>query len=274
MYSGNSCLGFLSFNLVSQCEIKAVINTDNQFYWDGFALLSDLMKIFYIIDAYCISLWCSRDCMQVFPGVIQTFLEVVYICCKRKQQQKQNQKKKDNSCVAYKAFIRWCLLGHMWFHGQRIITSNTEHPGNFQEYHQRLLVFHIYHHHHQVVLIAETWEAFSNCFFFYQQTPFSFMRSKTFLTEIFDPGHWPIRFLCPTSGEACFWPTFGFICLTSHPPCCITWFPLLYICVAHIIHFSFRDCYPVTSLGRITFLQGLTSLVLLSQTCTSSVLLL
>ena len=52
----------------------------------------------------------------------------------------------------------------------------------------------------------------------------------SFLTEQFDPGHWPIRLLY----LACHWPTFGLFCLISHTPYCISWFILLHICITLI----------------------------------------
>ena len=50
------------------------------------------------------------------------------------------------------------------------------------------------------------------------------MSSSSFLTELYDSGHWPMSFLFPASGEVCCWAVFRFLCLSSHPPCCFPWF--------------------------------------------------
>ena len=49
------------------------------------------------------------------------------------------------------------------------------------------------------------------------------MGSSRFLTELFDPGRWPVDFFSPASGKAGCWPFVGFTRFTSHPPCRLLW---------------------------------------------------
>ena len=44
------------------------------------------------------------------------------------------------------------------------------------------------------------------------------------------------------SSEVLCWSVFGFIHLTSHLPCCVPWFPLLYAFIANIILSFLNDC--------------------------------
>ena len=41
--------------------------------------------------------------------------------------------------------------------------------------------------------------------------------------QLFDPGCWPVGFFQPPLGETHRWLDIGFICLTSHIPCCFPW---------------------------------------------------
>ena len=68
-------------------------------------------------------------------------------------------------------------------------------------------------------------KSFIGCFYFPITLPLK-MSSSSFLMELFDPNHWPIRFFRLASGKARHWPNFGFICLASHPP----YFALLCLC--------------------------------------------
>ena len=61
-----------------------------------------------------------------------------------------------------------------------------------------------------------------------------------FQIELSDPVCWMMRF-CTASDEAHYWPFFRFIHLTSYPFDYISWFPLLYACVAWMILTSLRD---------------------------------
>ena len=53
-------------------------------------------------------------------------------------------------------------------------------------------------------------------------------------TDPFHPCRSPILFRYPRSSEAWRWTVYGFIQLASHPPCCISWFSMLYPCTTHI----------------------------------------
>ena len=77
--------------------------------------------------------------------------------------------------------------------------------------------------------------------FSHKQMPPLKMSWSSLLTEFFYPNHKHVRCFHPASGEACHLPNFGFIHLALHPPCCIPWFSLLYIYVAHKILISLRD---------------------------------
>ena len=54
------------------------------------------------------------------------------------------------------------------------------------------------------------------------------MSCSSFITELFDPDHWLVKFFYPAFNEAHRWPSFGFIRLAQHPLYCIPWFSLLY----------------------------------------------
>ena len=77
------------------------------------------------------------------------------------------------------------------------------------------------------------------------------MSSRSFLTELFDPDSWPMRFFHPASCKARCWLNFEFIHFTSHPQCYIPWFPWSYACVACKILSSLRDCYDCEKQIRI-----------------------
>ena len=64
-----------------------------------------------------------------------------------------------------------------------------------------------------------------------------------------------MSFFCPDSGETHRWPNLRFIHLTSHPPCCILWFLLLYACVAFII-LSFLSTLGRTGAGYLNSYEG------------------
>ena len=68
-------------------------------------------------------------------------------------------------------------------------------------------------------------------FFPHQLIPPLWTSNSSFLTELFDPGHWLRRFFDPASAEACHWPNFAFIHLTLHPPCCFKWLSVIYACL-------------------------------------------
>ena len=61
---------------------------------------------------------------------------------------------------------------------------------------------------------------------FFSSIVSTLMSSSSFLTELFDPGHWPMRFFHSASDEVQCCPIFGFICFASHPPCSIPCFPM------------------------------------------------
>ena len=72
-----------------------------------------------------------------------------------------------------------------------------------------------------------------------------------FLIGLFHPSRWPTRSLCPEYSESHRWPTFGFISFTSHPPCWITWFPLVYTRIVRALLSSRWACYSLTNRGKI-----------------------
>ena len=88
--------------------------------------------------------------------------------------------------------------------------------------------------------------------FSHQLTPHLKQSSRSFLTEQFDPDQWLVGFFCLVSVEACNWHNFELICLAPHPPCCITWFPLLYIFVWIAKYSPSSDIYSATRFGRIS----------------------
>ena len=66
-------------------------------------------------------------------------------------------------------------------------------------------------------------------FFPYQLMPFLLKSSSHYLTEL--SGCWPMRFFHPAFVDVHRWPNFGFIYLTSQPPCCFPWRPATYVCI-------------------------------------------
>ena len=88
-------------------------------------------------------------------------------------------------------------------------------------------------------------------FFPHEQMPSLNASCWSYMTELFVLRHWLMSFFHSASGEMHCWPNFGFNSTTSHSLCCIQWFQLLYACMAWKILSSFRDFYPVTSLGRM-----------------------
>ena len=80
------------------------------------------------------------------------------------------------------------------------------------------------------------------------------MSSCSFLTDLFHPGCWPMRFLQPASSEASIDLLLD-LSLTSHPPGCIPWFPLLYFCVICRILSTLRDCNWMTSWDGIIVVE-------------------
>ena len=82
------------------------------------------------------------------------------------------------------------------------------------------------------------------------------MSSSSFLTEVFDSGHWPMRSLYSTSSGTHCWLDIGLIYFSSHSHCCILWLPTLYACVARIA-FSFpRIWWPVTRARWLNDYEG------------------
>ena len=75
--------------------------------------------------------------------------------------------------------------------------------------------------------------------------------SSSFLTELFYPDHWSLRFFRSESVEARCWSNYRFIRLAPRPLCCIPWFSFLYTCVAHKILSSLKYLF-VTNRGRIS----------------------
>ena len=67
-----------------------------------------------------------------------------------------------------------------------------------------------------------------------------YLRNSCLLTELFDPGNWSVMFLCLASIEERCLLTFGLICIASHPPYCIPWFPLVYACISRVILYFLR----------------------------------